>query len=343
MDFGLFYFASLDDKSEKNKYKLFLDSCEFADSNGFASVWIPERHFHDVGGLFPNPSVLGAALAMKTSLVEIRAGSVVLPLHDVIRVAEEWSVVDNLSEGRVSLSIASGWNANDFVFFPGDYNDRHAKMYGQIETLRELWRGESIDMVNGLGKPVSVKIFPKPVQKELPVWITAGGNDKTFTKAGEIGAHILTHLLGQETEELRAKIRLYRNALEQHGHAPSTRKVAVMLHTYVGDNIERVKNDVREPLKKYLLSHIGLKNIGNIKSMNLDEIDNEVVDELLELAFERYWNTAALIGTPGSCRKMVSYLREMGVTEIACLVDFGVDYEKVMNALHYLKQLKDGC
>ena len=61
---------------------------------------------HRFGGLYPNPSVAGAALAAITERVDIRAGSCVLPLHDPIRVAEEWSLVDNLSNGRVGISFA---------------------------------------------------------------------------------------------------------------------------------------------------------------------------------------------------------------------------------------------
>ena len=69
--------------------------------NGFKAVWTPERHFHAFGGLYPNPAVTSAAVAAITTRVRVRAGSVVLPLHNPIRVAEEWAVVDNLSQGRV--------------------------------------------------------------------------------------------------------------------------------------------------------------------------------------------------------------------------------------------------
>ena len=58
---------------------------------------------------------------MVTERIEIRAGSVVLPLHNPIRCAEDWSVVDNLSNGRVGLSFASGWHANDFALAPDNF------------------------------------------------------------------------------------------------------------------------------------------------------------------------------------------------------------------------------
>src|SRR6185295_17743730 len=101
-----------------------MEGAKFADRNGFAAVWTPERHFHAFGGLYPNPSVTSAAIAAITQRVKIRAGSVVLPLHHPLRVAEEWAVVDNLSNGRVGLAFASGWHSIDFVLAPQNYADR---------------------------------------------------------------------------------------------------------------------------------------------------------------------------------------------------------------------------
>ena len=86
-------------------------------------MWTPERHFHPFGGLYPNPALTSAAVAAVTKRVGLRAGSVVLPLHNPLRCAEEWSVVDNLSDGRVGLSFASGWHASDFALMPQNFAD----------------------------------------------------------------------------------------------------------------------------------------------------------------------------------------------------------------------------
>ena len=106
MDFSLFYFAS-DAGGGRDQYRLLIDGAKFADEHGLSAVWTPERHFHHFGGLFPNASVTSAALAMVTNKVQLRAGSVVLPLHHPVRVAEEWSVVDNLSNCRAAISCGT--------------------------------------------------------------------------------------------------------------------------------------------------------------------------------------------------------------------------------------------
>ena len=107
--FSLFFFSDNGSAVGTGKYDLLMRGAAFADQHGFSAVWTPERHFHRFGGLYPNPAILGAALATATTNVGIRAGSVVLPLHHPARIAEEWSVVDNLSGGRVGVAFASGW------------------------------------------------------------------------------------------------------------------------------------------------------------------------------------------------------------------------------------------
>ena len=114
IDFSLFYFSGDEaEDASTGKYRLLLEGARFADANGFCAVWTPERHFHAFGGLYPNPAVTAAAVAVVTERVGIRAGSVVLPLHHPVEVAEAWSVVDNLSDGRVGVAFASGWQPNE--------------------------------------------------------------------------------------------------------------------------------------------------------------------------------------------------------------------------------------
>src|SRR6185369_2335392 len=90
--FSLLFFSDDGSKETDDKYRLLFEAAKYADEHGFAAIWIPERHFQDFGGLYPNPATLAAALAMVTRRIQLRAGSVALPLHNPIRVAEEWSV-----------------------------------------------------------------------------------------------------------------------------------------------------------------------------------------------------------------------------------------------------------
>jgi len=343
LEFSLFYFASDEREVADDRYRLLFEGAKFADRHGFSAVWTPERHFHPFGGLYPNPSVTGAAIAAITETIGIRAGSVVLPLHNPVRVAEEWSVVDNISKGRVGISVASGWHVDDFVLMPDNYAKRKEVMLGHIETIRKLWSGQPVALQGGAGNQLAVKIFPRPVQPRLPIWITAAGHSDTFQIAGEIGANLLTHLLGQTIEELDEKIRLYRKSWRQHGHGPGAGRVTLMVHTFVGNDLAEVRAKVKDPFCSYLKSSYGLiKNL--LRSLgegyDPDNLSAEDLDALLSHAYDRYSQTSGLIGDLSACLETVERIRAIDVDEIACLIDFGVEIDSVLESFSLLEQLK---
>lgn len=340
IDFSLFYFASEVDVN--NKYQLLIEGAKFADNNGFSAIWTPERHFHEFGGIYPNPAVAGAAIATITKNIDIRSGSCVLPLHNPIRVVEEWSVVDNLSNGRVGLSFASGWVTNDFhAFAPGGFEDRHKTLYDGIEKVKQLWRGEPFMLHNPAGEDAEVKIYPQPLQKELPIWVTAAGNPETFRSAGKMGANLLTHLLGQSVEELGEKIAVYREAWQAAGHEGDGR-VTLMIHTFIENDVDLVREKVREPFRNYIRSSTGLmRSVAKSMGQDPDTLKGDNLETLLDHAFNRYFDTSALFGTPESCLAMVNKLSLIGVDELGCLVDFGLDAATTIAGFDHLNDLKN--
>jgi phthiocerol/phenolphthiocerol synthesis type-I polyketide synthase D len=345
INFGLIFFSSSEAPFSGDKYRLVIESARYADQHGFSSIWIPERHFTRDGWLYPNPAVLQAALARETSQIHLRAGSVVVPLHDPIRIAEEWAMVDNLSNGRVGLSFASGWHPNDFVFFPENYEQRHAVMYRGIETVRKLWRGESIQVKGGNGQLVDIRTYPTPIQPELPFWVTAAGNPKTFAGAGEIGAHLLTHMFNQSIEELAEKIQIYRNARASHGFDPQTGLVSLMLHTFVGEDAALVREQIQGPFSNYLKSGAYLVDaIAYSRGQKIDiaSLSEQDLNDYLQFVLERLMSAGrVLFGTPEGCLDTIVQLKAAGVDEIACQLDFGIDLQLALDSLPALNRLRE--
>lgn len=338
MDFSIMFWGNIQDRAERDPYRLLLETAKYADQNGYSALWVPERHFHTWGGLYPNPSVLCAALAAVTKRVRLRAGSVVVPLHHPVRIAEEWAVVDNLSNGRVELSIASGWREDDFVLAPEAYPDRKDAMFTSLEILQKLWRGEPYAGKTSDGRVVSAATYPRPVQAELPLWVTSAGSLRTISDAGGGGFGLLTHLLGQSFEDLEKKIAQY-NAYRAGAGLSGKGKVALMLHTFLGSDLERVKALVREPMLGYLHNSAEL-GITAEQRTQWDSLDPSLKAQRMEHAFERYFENG-LMGTAKSCRAVVERARAMGVTDICCLVDFGLPTDDVLEGLPFLTALKD--
>jgi natural product biosynthesis luciferase-like monooxygenase protein len=338
---SLMFFASWPEPGQP--YDLVLKCAQLADRAGFEAIWVPERHFVDFGGHFSAPAVLCAALAMVTERIGLRAGSVVLPLDDPLRIVEQWSVVDNLSRGRVAISCASGWHPGDFCLAPDRFPERRRLMLEGVRAIRQSWRGNESSRINGAGAVTLVTPRPRPVQPELPLWITAVG-PKSFRLAGELGSNILTGLIGMDLAELGRRIELYRACRRQAGHADRGR-VTLMQHALVDDDLSDARETSLPYMKAYLASFLGQSanelaqdpEIGGLlRSANASERE-----AVLARIAETYVRERSLIGAPHSCQASLRRLSQIGVDEVACLVDFGPPPDVVLASLSRLAKLKE--
>jgi natural product biosynthesis luciferase-like monooxygenase protein len=347
---SLFYFAAGNGRADES-YRLVLDSARWADAAGFEAVWVPERHFHEFGGAYPNPSVMAAAIAAVTTNIAIRAGSVVAPLHSPARIAEEWAVVDNLSGGRAGISFAAGWQPNDFVLNPSAYATAREQLPHMIEAVQQLWRGESVELPGHDGSLVPTRTLPRPIQTELPIWMTSAGSRSTFERAGTLGHHVLTHLLGQTLDQLAANIEAYRSARRDAGHSGDGH-VTLMVHAFLSSEVGEARRLAREPMKRYLSSSAGLlRNMASAfptfagSSTDADaafaSLTAEELDELLDVSATRYLEASGMFGSVDDAVEFVEQCADIGVDECACLIDFGIDVDAVLSGLPLLGQVRD--
>jgi len=356
-ELSLFFFSADSAELKGSKYQMLLESAKFADEHGFAAVWTPERHFQRFGGLYGSPSVTSAALAVTTKHISIRAGSVVLPLQNPLRVAEEWAMIDNLSNGRVAISIASGWHANDFVLSPDTYQNRYSDMYDKIAMVQKLWRGDKVSLVNGAGVKTEVNVLPTPIQPELPIWLT-GQSDDTFVNAGKLGFNILTanFALNHDLRGFLRKAKLYRDAIQAHhgrrGH------ITLMAHTFVGDNDDAIRAIARPALGEYLKVNIemqrdhsngtrddrGLVRKTSWVKPELSTLSEQETETMIEFQMNQNLRSPlSFIGTFDQCAQQAERLSGNGVDEIACLIDFGIGADDVMASLRRLSVLLAKC
>ena len=216
--------------------------------------------------------------------------------------------------------------------------------------MQRLWRGETVALPGHDGAPVDVRTLPRPVQAELPVWLTSAGSPATFERAGTLGVNVLTHLLGQSVEQLAENIARYRAAWRAAGHQGEGR-VTLMLHTYLDRDADTAREVAREPMKGYLGTAVGLlRDVASafptfagrgkgtddlFKSLSPDELD-----QLLEVAAHRYLGTSGLFGTADDAAAIVETVSAAGVDEVACLIDFGVATDDVLASLDLLLEAK---
>src|SRR5437764_10287626 len=163
-----------DGRSDEELYADALDLAVYAEELGFDSVWTSEHHFLD-DGYAPSLLPLCAAIAARTSRVEIGTGVLLIPLHDPIRVAEDAATVDLISGGRLILGLGLGWRAEEFRMFGVPISERVRRTAETIEILRRAWAGRRFSYEGRVFSFDQVQVTPSPAQEAgPPIWL--GGN-----------------------------------------------------------------------------------------------------------------------------------------------------------------------
>ena len=173
-----------DETSDAELYAHALDLAVQSEQLGMDSVWVSEHHFVDDGYL-PSCLPLCAAIAARTSRVQIGTGVLLAPLHDPLRLAEDAAVTDLISAGRLILGIGLGWRDEEFAGLGVPLKERVPRMVAAVDTLRRAWRGELV-----AGGPrqnlAAVPIRPLPARPGgPPLWIGAM-SERAVRRAGRI-------------------------------------------------------------------------------------------------------------------------------------------------------------
>ena len=173
-----------DDRSDAELYAQALDLAVQAEELGLDSVWVSEHHFVDDGYL-PSCLPLCAAIAARTSRVEIGTAVLLAPLHDPLRLAEDAAVTDLIAGGRLIMGVGLGWREEEFAGLGIPIRERVPRMVAAIDTMRRGWRGELVP--GGPRQEFSaVAVRPLPARPGgPPVWIGAM-SEPAVRRAGRI-------------------------------------------------------------------------------------------------------------------------------------------------------------
>lgn len=139
-----FFTRVLDDAPPAERYRLALAQVAHAEAMGFHSAWVAQHHFHGDEGGMPAPFVFLAQAAALTSRIRLGTGIVTLPLDLPIRVAEDTSVLDLMSGGRLEVGVGPGGNVSAFAAFGLDGAERGAAFARNLQALCAAWRGETL-------------------------------------------------------------------------------------------------------------------------------------------------------------------------------------------------------
>lgn len=187
-----FFSRLLDDAPAAERYRLVTEQIAHAEALGFDSAWIAQHHFHEHEGGLPSPFVFLAQVAARTQRIRLGTGIVTLPLENPLRVAEDATVLDLLSGGRLELGVGTGGTPASFKAFGLD-SDARATLFAQgLGTLRAALAGQPL--------PGGDRLYPSGQALLNRFWqatfSAAGG-----TRAGQAGDGLMLSRTQPRTAE----------------------------------------------------------------------------------------------------------------------------------------------
>jgi alkanesulfonate monooxygenase SsuD/methylene tetrahydromethanopterin reductase-like flavin-dependent oxidoreductase (luciferase family) len=160
----------------KRLYDFTLEVCEEADRLGVHSLWFSEHHLFPDGYL-NQPLTFAAAVAARTRRARLGTAVLVAPLRSAVQIAEEATVVDLISGGRLDLGLGTGYRKAEFDLFGASLAGRYDATDQRARDIRAHWE--------------SAQALPPPVQPRPPIWMGYQG-PKGAHRAGVLGEGLLS-------------------------------------------------------------------------------------------------------------------------------------------------------
>lgn len=315
MGFGLFYLPDTRQRESVTvTYEAILTEIRCADTWGWNTVWLSEHHFHDYGGAIPSPAVLGAVIAAQTNQIRIGAGVALLPMRDCLRLAEEFSMLDVLSRGRVEMGIGLGFMPHEFSSLSISLDSREKRFHEGLEVLRLAWSSPTFSYTGEYYNLSDVSLFPRPLQQpHPPIWVAAARNPATFKLAGHFGFNLMLNPYTRTMDELKMGLDWYREALELAGFDSSTRRILVHHHLYVAPTQEQARQEPEEALMSYLQT----------ADLAVTKANPHKSNGSPALTYDFMYPDRVMFGTPEVVAEKVHFWQQFGATDFCFMTQFG--------------------
>jgi alkanesulfonate monooxygenase SsuD/methylene tetrahydromethanopterin reductase-like flavin-dependent oxidoreductase (luciferase family) len=244
------YFPELDPPPEVYVQQL-LEQIALAEELGWECFWFTEHHFIPYGGLVPNPAVMLAAAAARTSRIHLGSAISILPLRHPLQTAEDYAMVDVVSGGRLEFGIGRGNTADDYLAYGVAPAESRARFEEAAEVILRAWTSPRFSHAGTFWRFEDVTLYPRPVQRpHPPIWVAATSRD-TAAWAGRRGYHIMTVAHPFPPEQVRSAVAAWRAALREAGYDPATRHNKIHIRVWVDENAERARAMAEAAIARY--------------------------------------------------------------------------------------------
>jgi probable LLM family oxidoreductase len=228
--------------SSAQRLRDLLEEIELADQLGLDVFGVGEHHRPDFA--VSSPAVVLAAAAERTKEIRLTSAVSVLSSDDPVRVFQDFATLDLLSNGRAEIMAGRGSFIESFPLFGYDLDDYDELFAEKLELLlalraneRVTWSGKHRVPLHNLG------VYPRPLQRELPIWIAVGGTPQSVVRAATLGLPMALAIIGGAPERFAPLIKLYRESARRAGHDPATLPVSINSHVWIADDSRRAADE----------------------------------------------------------------------------------------------------
>ncbi len=338
MKFGMFEIVRWhQDLSAEQTLNDALEQIELADKLGLQEIWLGEHHFSRHGILSGIFSFMGT-VAAKTKNARLGTAIVVLPFHNPVQVAEECAILDIISNGRFTLGVGAGYQAQEFHGMGVDIKESREMFREYLDVIIKCWEDGPTTYK---GKYVNIEdiwVIPKPVQKPRPpVYIAVSTSPESVDYAAKIGVPIIvggpTTTLGQTPQV----IQLWHERMEHYGHPHEHIDLPVSANVYVAPTMEEAENDIKGLEDKINEEFYRVGNPAD-KDGNIPEIYKHWVhrdnDRMAAAERARKEGIRPLVGTPEVVCERIEVLKSKGINRIfGKFGAAGLDKEKSLRCI----------
>ncbi|MGI9305474.1 MAG: LLM class flavin-dependent oxidoreductase [Gammaproteobacteria bacterium] len=224
-----------------------IDFAVRAEELGYESLWVWDHILLGVDPCFPIIDSLSllAAVASRTQTIKLGTGILVLPMRNPVVLAKQLTSIDHISNGRLTLGMASGWYKREFQAIGVDFHQRGKIMDLSLDILNALMTQDTVTGVFGPYNLRSARMYPKPVQQPRPPLLIGGYVDKVLKRAGVKGDGWLTYFY--TPPDFVADWTKVRNFAEEAGKDPATLISCNQLPIMVGP-----RSEVDAPMNEWL-------------------------------------------------------------------------------------------
>jgi probable LLM family oxidoreductase len=209
-----------------------LEEVELADQVGLDVFGVGEHHRPDY--IASTPAVILAAAAARPKRIRLTSAVSVLSSDDPVRVFQEFSTLDLLSQGRAEIMAGRGSFIESFPLFGYDLSDYDSLFTEKLELLLKLRSGERVTWSGKHRAPLTDQpVYPRPLQSPLPVWIAVGGTPQSVVRAATLGLPMALAIIGGSPERFVPFVELYREAATKAGHDLAKLPVSINSHGFI--------------------------------------------------------------------------------------------------------------